>query len=114
VRYFEKADKLCGDGAARPGWCYGAPGIRLRDDPANLDWQCDLAAAHRLAGDSRMAGGRVDEASKGYEASLAIWNTVVRSHPENLDWQRSLAGAPRRPRQSSDGVEEGGGGAQTS
>ena len=76
-------------------WIYSAllrqSETRAGLDPANTDWQHDLAVSHANIGDLLAARGDTDEALAAYGKSLEIMERLAGLDPANTDWQRDLA-----------------------
>src|SRR6516164_1211820 len=60
-------------------------------DPANTDWQHDLAVSHEKVGDAQQAQGNQGEALTSYRESLAVADRLAKGEPANTAWQRDLA-----------------------
>ena len=65
-------------------------------DPANTDWQQNLAAAHNRIGDVAQARGDLSAAEQAFTKYLAISNRLTAQDPVHASWQRDLAAAHRR------------------
>ena len=65
-------------------------------DPANTDWQQNLAVTYRLIGDVAQARGDLAAAEQAFTQSLAISERLTALDPADAEWQRDLAAAHRR------------------
>jgi tetratricopeptide (TPR) repeat protein len=63
----------------------------LAQEPANRQWQRQLAAAYLSVGDALKGAGRREDALEAYRKSLAIRETLLASDPANTSWQSDLA-----------------------
>lgn len=55
-----------------------------------------LAVSHEKLGDAHLALEQVDEATRAYQASLTIYQSLVAMAVENTEWQRGLAASHRK------------------
>ena len=60
-------------------------------DPANTEWQRDLAVSHEKIGDVRRAQGTPTTALKAYQEELRIVSLLAAADPDNARWQRDLS-----------------------
>ena len=61
-----------------------------QQDPANAQWQSDLAVSHTRIGDVRQAQGDLPGALAAYQTDLAIAERLAQQDPTNAQWQRDL------------------------
>jgi tetratricopeptide (TPR) repeat protein len=65
--------------------------IRAAANPANRDWQADLAVSHIKVGDVARAAGDLAAARTAYQAGLDIAQRLADADPDNSGWQRDLS-----------------------
>ena len=63
----------------------------MKADPANTDWQDDLASSYREVGDALLDQGSLADALASYRDGLAIADRLAKSNPGNAEWQRRAA-----------------------
>ena len=73
----------------------------VKEDPANVRWQADLAASLRTVGDGICKGvgdcvADPSEALAKYRASLQIMTQLTEKNPQNTNWQDELGRAHSR------------------
>jgi tetratricopeptide (TPR) repeat protein len=64
---------------------------RATADPANSDWQRDLAVSHIKVGDVARAAGDLAATRAAYQTGLDIAERLAATDPANSGWQRDLA-----------------------
>jgi tetratricopeptide (TPR) repeat protein/MinD-like ATPase involved in chromosome partitioning or flagellar assembly len=62
-----------------------------KSDPANAEWQRDLAVASNNVGDVRFAQGNLEAALKSHQDAVDIFDKLGKSDPVNAEWQRDLS-----------------------
>ena len=62
-----------------------------KSDPANAEWQRDLASTLERAGIALAGEGDLSAALKQYQESLQIKARLAQSDPQNAKWQNDLA-----------------------
>ena len=60
-------------------------------DPANGQWQRDLAKSHEFVGEVLITLGRREEGLAAYQESLAVGEKLVGLDPDNVRWQQDLS-----------------------
>ena len=63
---------------------------QMVSNPANSEWQRNLALSYQKIGDVQQARGDLKAALKSYQDDLAITERLAQEDPGNADWQRDL------------------------